>query len=183
MSISPHKIVRLLAGGIVMLGLLSASPILAVDSGGGGGGGSSDGGGGGSSGGGDSSGGSSSSSSEQSGPTLADARALIKRENWKSAITMLGKIVADEPRNADALNLLGFSLRKDGQMEKALGFYLKALTINPGHKGAHEYLGELYVETGHMDKAKAELETLAQLCGNTTCEEYEDLEKAIRGAS
>ena len=100
----------------------------------------------------------------------------------KSAITMLKTIVANDSRNADALNLLGFSLRKSGDMKNAEGFYLKALKLNPRHKGAHEYLGELYVETGHMDKAKAQLATLAKLCGNTTCEEYKDLKKAISAA-
>jgi tetratricopeptide (TPR) repeat protein len=124
-----------------------------------------------------------SSSSESSGPTLADARALIRAEKWQPAIAMLRTIVADDSRNADALNLLGFSLRKSGDMKNAEGFYLKALKLNPKHKGANEYLGELYVETGHMDKAKERLETLAKLCGNTTCEEYEDLEKAIAAAS
>lgn len=152
---------------------LAALPAAAVDTGGGGGGG---GGGSSSSSGG---GGGGSSSSDEGGPSLADARSLIRQEEWARAVVMLKKIVAADSRNADALNLLGFSLRKSGDTEHALGFYLKALKINPRHKGAHEYLGELYVETGHMDKAKAELETLAKLCGNTTCEEYEDLEKAI----
>lgn len=130
-----------------------------------------------------SSGGGSDSSSAQSGPTLDDARALIRGQKWKPAIAMLKTIVAEDSRNADALNLLGFSLRKSGDMKNAEGFYLKALKLNPGHKGANEYLGELYVETGHLDKAKTRLETLAKLCGNTTCEEYEDLEKAISAAT
>lgn len=152
------------AAAIAMALSLMAVPAFAVDtpSGGGGGGGAS--------------------SSETSGPTLADARAMIRAEKWKSAIAMLKTIVANDSGNADALNLLGFSLRKSGDMKNAEGFYLKALKLNPKHKGANEYLGELYVETGHMDKAKERLEILAKLCGNTTCEEYEDLEKAIAAA-
>lgn len=141
---------------------LGAAPTLAVDTPSGGGG--------------------SSSSESSSGPTLADARALIRAEKWKPAIAMLKTIIADDSRNADALNLLGFSLRKSGDMKNAEGFYLRALKLNPRHKGANEYLGQLYVETGHLDKAKERLEVLARLCGNTTCEEYEDLEKAIAAA-
>jgi len=114
---------------------------------------------------------------------MADARALVKAQKWKSAISVLKTIVADDSRNADALNLLGFSLRKSGDMKNAEGFYLKALKLNPRHKGANEYLGELYVETGRLDKARDRLETLAKLCGNTTCEEYEDLEKVIAAAT
>ncbi|WP_421761656.1 tetratricopeptide repeat protein [Devosia sp.] len=169
-------------GALLVAGCLAATPVLAVDSGGGNGGGS---GGGGSSDGGGSSGGGggSSSSSEASGPSLSDARAFIKASKWPQAIKVLKVIVAGSPNNADALNLLGYSLRKSGDMDHALGFYLKALKINPRHKGANEYLGELYVETGHMDKAKERLQVLAKLCGNTTCEEYEDLDKVIKAAS
>lgn len=154
------------AAAIAIALSLIAVPALAVDTPSGGGGG----------------GGGGASSESSSGPTLADARALIRAEKWKSAIAMLKTIVANDSRNADALNLLGFSLRKSGDMKNAEGFYLKALKLNPKHKGANEYLGELYVETGHMEKAKERLETLAKLCGNTTCEEYEDLEKAIAAA-
>lgn len=166
-------------GALLVAGCLAATPVLAVDSGGNGGG---NGGGGGSSSDGGGSSGGGSSSSESSGPSLADARAFIKASKWPQAIKMLKAIIAGSPNNADALNLLGYSLRKSGDTEHALGFYLKALKINPRHKGANEYLGELYVQTGHMDKAKERLEVLAKLCGNTTCEEYEDLEKAINAA-
>jgi tetratricopeptide (TPR) repeat protein len=162
--------------GVALIAVMLAVPSLAVDSGGGDGGGG--GGGGGSSGGGSSS----SSSSDSSGPSLADARRMIKAENWDVSIRLLKQIVSDGNANADVYNLLGFSLRKSGDMKNALGFYLKALKLNPRHKGAHEYLGELYVETGDMVKAKEHLETLARLCGNTTCEEYQDLREAIEKA-
>jgi hypothetical protein len=64
-------------------------------------------------------------------------------------------------------------------MVEAESWYLKALKLKPGHLGANEYLGELYVLTGHMDKAKARLAAIAKICGNTNCEEYKDLDKAI----
>lgn len=163
--------IKRVAGAIAIALSLAATSSFAVDTPSGGGG---EGGGGGSS---------SSSSESTSGPSMADARALVRAQKWKSAISVLKSIVANDSTNADAYNLLGFSLRKSGDMKNAEGFYLKALKLNPSHKGAHEYLGELYVETGHIDKAKAHLATLAKLCGNTTCEEYEDLEKAIAAAS
>ena len=88
-------------------------------------------------------------------------------------------VTAAEPHSADAFNLLGYSLRRDGQMEAAETAYGKALAIDPHHLGANEYLGELYALTGHLDKARAQLKTIAALCGNTTCEAYKDLAKAI----
>ena len=59
--------------------------------------------------------------------------------------------------------------------------YKKALILNPDHTGAHEYLGELYVETGRLDLAVQLLGRLKQICG-VDCEEYEELEIAINDA-
>lgn len=168
------KTLTVLASATLVAGLLSAAPVFAVDGGGGGGGGGSGGGGGG---GGYSS--DSSSPSEVSGPSLNDARALIRAKKWKSAATMLKQIVRNDPRNAEANNLLGYSLRKSGDYKNAQGFYLKALKLSPGHKGAHEYLGELYVEIGQLKKARQMLAQLEKLCGNKTCDEYQDLAKFI----
>ena len=69
--------------------------------------------------------------------------------------------------------------RIEGQMAEAETWYLKALRIQPNHLGANEYLGELYVMTGQMSKAKARLAAIAKICGNTSCEEYGDLYRAI----
>lgn len=168
---SLKKTLTVLAAATLVAGLLSAAPVFAVDGGGGGGGGSS--------GGGYSTSSDSGSSSEVSGPSLNDARALIRAKKWKSAVTMLKQIVRADPRNAEANNLLGYSLRKSGDYKNAQGFYLKALKLSPGHKGAHEYLGELYVEIGQMKKAQQMLAQLEKLCGNKTCEEYQDLAKFI----
>ena len=88
--------------------------------------------------------------------------------------------LAEDTQNADVYNLLGFTLRKTGDYKTSLTYYTKALDLQPDHKAAREYLGELYVETGHMDKAKEQLATLAKLCP-AGCEEREDLEKAIAG--
>ena len=54
-----------------------------------------------------------------------------------------------------------------------------ALKINPAHLGALEYQGEMYVETGKLDNAKANLAVLKKLCGD--CEQADDLAKAIAG--
>ncbi len=167
------KSMKILTGATLVAAMLAAAPVYAVDT---------PSGGGGSSGGGDS-GGSSSSSDTTQVPSLDDARALIKAKKWKTAVTMLKTIVRAEPNNADANNLLGYSLRKSGDYKNAQGFYLKALKLSPGHKGAHEYLGELYVEIGQMEKAKQMLAELEQLCGNKTCEEYEDLADFIAAKS
>lgn len=110
-------------------------------------------------------------------PDLTSPREKIKSKNYVGAIEELKKI-SDTNQHADVYNLLGFSLRKSGDFKSALTYYTKALEFDPNHKAAREYLGELYVETGNIEKAKEQLAALAKLCPGG-CEEREDLQKAI----
>ena len=110
-------------------------------------------------------------------PDLTSVRAKIKAKDFAGAIAELTPILANT-QHADVYNLLGFSLRKSGDMKQAATFYAKALDFNPEHKGALEYQGEMYVELGQLDKAKVNLAKLVSLCPQG-CEEREDLEKAI----
>ena len=84
-------------------------------------------------------------------------------------------------QHADVYNLMGFSLRKTGDYKQAYTFYKKALDFDPQHKGALEYLGELYVETGQVEKAKENVALLQKICP-AGCEELEDLQEAIAQA-
>ena len=111
------------------------------------------------------------------GVTLASAQQKIDAGDYRGAIPILTDIVKADPNNADALNLMGFSLRKTGQTDLALQYYNKALGLMPKHLGANEYLGELYVELGQMDKAKERLAVLQAACGN--CEQARDLSAFI----
>lgn len=125
------------------------------------------------------SGGSSDGPSMATAPDLSQVRVLINANDFAGAVAALKPIVAQHPDDPDALNLMGYSLRKSGDVERAFGFYRKALNINPRHRGANEYLGELYVEIGEIEKAKEHLNALERICGNTSCEEYVDLAEAI----
>ena len=115
--------------------------------------------------------------SPKGGPDLSAVRASIKAKDFVTARDELLKL-ADLHQHADVYNLLGFSLRKTGDYKRALTYYKKALDFDPEHKSAHEYLGELYVETNQLDKAREHLAILVRLCPSG-CEEREDLEKAI----
>jgi len=112
-------------------------------------------------------------------PDLSVPRDKIKAKNYAGAIEDLKKI-ADTNQHADVYNLLGYSLRKSGDFKTAVTYYTKALEFDPNHQAAREYLGELYVETGNLTKAKEQLSVLAKLCPGG-CEEREDLQKAIGG--
>jgi cytochrome c-type biogenesis protein CcmH/NrfG len=110
-------------------------------------------------------------------PDLTSVRAKIKAQDYAAALAEL-RDLAEDTQQADVYNLLGFTLRKTGDFKTSLTYYTKALELQPDHKAAREYLGELYVETGNMEKAKEQLAVLAKLCPGG-CEEREDLQKAI----
>jgi tetratricopeptide (TPR) repeat protein len=113
-------------------------------------------------------------------PDLTSVRAKVKAKDFKAAIAELTPML-ETHQHADVYNLLGFSLRKTGDAKQAYTFYRKALEFDPEHKGALEYLGELYVETGQVDKARENVALLKKLCP-TGCEELADLEQAIAAA-
>jgi len=110
-------------------------------------------------------------------PDLTSVRAKIKVKDYAAALADL-RDIAEDIQQADVYNLLGFTLRKTGDFKTSLTYYTKALELEPDHKAAREYLGELYVETGNMEKAEEQLAVLNRLCPGG-CEEREDLQKAI----
>jgi Flp pilus assembly protein TadD len=114
-------------------------------------------------------------------PDLTSVRAKIAAKDYTGALSELRQLVEDV-QHADVYNLLGFTLRKTGDFKTSLTYYTKAIEMQPEHKAAREYLGELYVETGNMEKAKEQLAVLAKLCPGG-CEEREDLQKAINAKS
>ena len=103
---------------------------------------------------------------------------LIEQGDYDSAINRLHDELDVDPDNADIMSLLGFSYRKTRNYEDAQTFYEWALRADPDHRGANEYLGELYLETNQFDKAVEQLEKLDDIC-RTDCEEYTTLKNAI----
>ena len=84
----------------------------------------------------------------------------VKSEKYKDAIELLEKVVLKEPGKADAWNYLGYSQRKTGKYDDALKSYTRALDIDPKHRGAHEYVGELYLQTDKLPKDEEHLKKL-----------------------
>jgi Flp pilus assembly protein TadD len=113
-------------------------------------------------------------------PDLVSVRAKIKAKDFAGALAELTPMLQTH-QHADVYNLMGFALRKTGDRNQAFTFYRKALDFDPDHKGALEYLGELYVETGQVDKARENLAHLQKLCP-AACEELSDLQQTIAQA-
>ena len=102
----------------------------------------------------------------------------IKKEDFTAAVGLLEKVVQTDPDDADAWNQMGYSLRNLQQFDDALAAYEKALAIDPKHKGALEYLGELYLMTDEPELAQAQLEKLDDACF-LSCKELRKLKKRI----
>ena len=110
---------------------------------------------------------------------LTETRASIKSDNYDQAIKQLQ--AANETSSADWNNLLGYSLRKK-QPPDLLGaekYYQAALKIDPRHRGALEYYGELKLMNNDLPGAEALLARLSKVC-TFGCEEYSDLKEAIQ---
>lgn len=109
---------------------------------------------------------------------LKEAIALVEKKDFEGAITLLKRVVGFDDRNADAFNYIGYSYRHLKNYPLALKNYQRALKINPDHKGANEYIGEAYIETGRPEKAQVHLTRLKSICG-PACVEYRELKEAL----
>src|ERR1700751_4077723 len=78
-------------------------------------------------------------------PSFAQAKVAIEARNYAAALPLLQQVVARDPQNADAYNLMGYATRKAGDANGSLRYYTTALQIDPKHLGAHEYIGEAYL--------------------------------------
>lgn len=109
---------------------------------------------------------------------LSPARAMIAEKNWSGAVAELKKV--NDPASADWNNLMGYSLRKAdaANVAEAEKYYDEALRIDPKHRGALEYSGELYLITGNLPMAEQRLAALDKACF-MPCEEYSDLKRAV----
>ncbi|MEO3427326.1 tetratricopeptide repeat protein [Pelagibius sp. CAU 1746] len=123
-------------------------------------------------------GGDSGSADKPADPTYAAAKQLVENGKYSEAIPLLEEVVAKDDKNADAFNYLGYSNRQLGNNDAALAHYQKALALEPRHRGANEYLGELYLILGDLEKAEERLDVLDGACF-FGCEEYTELKNAI----
>ena len=99
------------------------------------------------------------------------------QKHYKKAIGYLLKHNKKFPADPDTLNYLGFAHRKVGDFENAEIYYSMGLELDPKHVGINEYMGELFVVTNRLDKAKERLAVLK----DCNCKEYEELKLVIEG--
>ena len=99
------------------------------------------------------------------------------QKHYKKAIGYLLKHNKEFPADTNTLNYLGFAHRKIGDYENAEIYYSMGLELDPKHVGINEYMGELFVVTNRLDKAKERLAVLK----DCNCKEYKELKLVIEG--
>lgn len=120
---------------------------------------------------------------EYGAPEVDDAdfkagREAVKAKDWKAVVSRMDAVVGRQPKNADAWNWLGYAWRHLGDMDKSFASYKRALSFDPVHLGAHEYIGEAYLKVGDIASAERHLTELERICA-ATCEEYAELKAKI----
>ncbi len=108
---------------------------------------------------------------------FATGKSAIDSKDWAVAVRSFRKVVADNPKNADAHNYLGYASRWMGKYDDAFAAYGQALALDPAHKGALHYSGIAYLKTNQKAQAEVQLARLKAVCA--TCDETNQLAKAL----
>lgn len=111
-------------------------------------------------------------------PWLTAVREDLKAQRFDQVVGTLR--AASATNSAEWHNLLGYALRKKSppDLVGAEIHYKRALEIEPKHRHALEYYGELFLMKGDLAGAEAMLSRLDKACF-FGCEEFRDLKAAI----
>ena len=95
---------------------------------------------------------------QQKDPRINSAQIYIQNSEYKNAIKILEKVVKGSSGNVDVQFLLGLAYKGDGQMEKAVTHFKKALAIMPGSAMIAVQLASTHLEMNDSDNARRVLE-------------------------
>ena len=93
----------------------------------------------------------------QSQPELIDAEASIATSDWKSASTKLDAYLLTHANDARALFDAGYVADHQDLLDRAAGFYRRAIDVNPNSFESHLGLGLLLARQDKRDEAHSEL--------------------------
>lgn len=108
----------------------------------------------------------------------ADDKLASATKRLEKARDKFGEVTTLDASYADGWNMLGFTRRKTGDIKGAFDAYWKCLALKPEHFGAHEYMGEAYLEDGRLAEARTEL-TWLRKHGEPAAAEAANLDAAI----
>jgi len=109
-----------------------------------------------------------------------DGKAGDAKKKFGKAIKKFESAVERDPAYYQAWNMLGYCARNLGDLKRAFSAYEKCLSIKPDYDEAHEYLGEAYLQSGNLDKAKVELAWLRSNDSEEADELAEKIDEAVK---
>ena len=110
---------------------------------------------------------------------LEGGRSAQAAGNLDGASDAYESALAVDPRNRGAFIGLAEVARSRGLPGKAIRYYREALELRADDVVALKEQGEALVERGAVDRAKANLAKLRQVCGKRACTEVAELNAAI----
>ena len=89
---------------------------------------------------------------------LSLASTLERERKYGDAEAIFRQMIADDPKNADALNSLGYMFAERGQkLDEAVALVQRALAIEPGNGAYLDSLGWAYYKQNRLELAEAPL--------------------------
>jgi len=100
--------------------------------------------------------------------TLFVAGSIYERQKkYDKAEEAFHKVLADDPKNAAALNYLGYMLADRGtRLDEALGYIRRAVALEPQNGAYLDSLGWVYYKMGNYDLAEENLRRASERMGN-----------------
>ncbi|HEY6147037.1 MAG TPA: tetratricopeptide repeat protein [Thermoanaerobaculia bacterium] len=109
-----------------------------------------------------------------------DGKTGDAKKKFGKAIKKFEAAVERDPGYYQAWNMLGYCSRNLGDLKRAFSAYEKCLSIKPDYDEAHEYLGEAYLQSGDLAKAKVELAWLRANDSKEADELAEKIDEAMK---
>ena len=90
-----------------------------------------------------------------------------RQKKYDKAEEDFHKVLADDPKNAMALNYLGYMLADRGtRLDEALGYIRRAVALDPQNGAYLDSLGWVYYKMGNYDLAEENLRRASERMGN-----------------
>ena len=90
-----------------------------------------------------------------------------RQKNYEPAEEQFHKVIADNPKDSQALNYLGYMLADRGtRLDEALGYIRRAVALDPQNGAFLDSLGWVYFKMGNYDLAEENLRRASEKIGS-----------------
>ncbi len=116
---------------------------------------------------------------EASHTLLNNGHKALEEKDYKNALSLFESALVADPGNVQALVAIGQVHEAMGQRSTGLGYYRRALVIEPESRAALAAESLAFLADDGLVKAEQNRDRLKRLCGNQGCLELREVESAI----